>query len=249
VFNEYWLEVLNPFLASGHQQNFFVISACIIHKQKEKNFANKLRANLKKGRGGYILVMAFGKLLKAVIPPKEILSDYSTEKFFPERGTDVYITNKLYSSETLNYIKSLHPDIIILFSYNGIIRKELIGIPSKGVLSYHYGDMRKYRGQPPGFWELYNGEKEIGVTVQKLSEGIDCGLPVTELKIPLTKKDNMKSIDEKMRTLSPGMMFYAVKNIANTDFKPEIIDKYGKLYTLPNLRQWLLFRFKMLLRY
>lgn len=39
------------------------------------------------------------------------------------------------------------------------------------MLSYHHGDMRRYRGQPPGFWELYNGEREIGVTVQRLAAG------------------------------------------------------------------------------
>ena len=35
---------------------------------------------------------------------------------------------------------------------------------------------------PPAFWELYNGEKEMGLTVQKLSVNLDSGSPLVEKK-------------------------------------------------------------------
>jgi methionyl-tRNA formyltransferase len=74
----------------------------------------------------------------------------------------------------------LRPDLLLLIGGFGIIKAPLLDLAPQGVLSYHHGDMREYRGQPPAFWELYNGEKPNRVTVQRLSPGIDCGQPIVE---------------------------------------------------------------------
>jgi hypothetical protein len=36
------------------------------------------------------------------------------------------------------------------------------------------------------------------------------------------------------------MLYAALKKMANPDFTPVLIQEFGKVYTLPNLRQWLI---------
>ena len=44
------------------------------------------------------------------------------------------------------------------------------------------------------------------------------------------------------------MMYSALTKLSDPDFKPEIVEKFGKVYTLPNLRQWILLKIKILIR-
>ena len=54
------------------------------------------------------------------------------------------------------------PDVLLRIGGFGIVKEPLLSLCRAGVLSYHHGDMRRYRGQPPAFWELYHGERSIG---------------------------------------------------------------------------------------
>jgi methionyl-tRNA formyltransferase len=63
-------------------------------------------------------------------------------------------------------------DIAIQLGF-GVIKANALTAPEFGMLSFHHGDIRKYRGRPAGFWEYMNGEPTAGVTLQRLSESLD----------------------------------------------------------------------------
>ena len=48
---------------------------------------------------------------------------------------------------------------------------------------------------PPGHWELYNTEKEMEVTVQILTSGLDCDTPLEEKTINIKKGDAPKNLE------------------------------------------------------
>ena len=108
--------------------------------------------------------------------------------------------------------------------------------------------MRKYRGQPVGFWELYHNEKAMGVTVQRLSTGIDKGVPIVEMTIPIKKGDCVSTLRNRALDSSTGMMHEALQSIQRPDFKPEKIEQYGPVFTIPNLRQYITLQIKLLFR-
>ena len=43
------------------------------------------------------------------------------------------------------------------------------------IISFHHGDLRKFRGRPAGFYELLNGEPVVGQVVQRLTNRLDAG--------------------------------------------------------------------------
>ena len=70
--------------------------------------------------------------------------------------------------------------MINISGFGRLIKKSTFEHSQAWSLSFHHGDMRKYRGQPAGFWELFNNEKEMMITVQILSEKLDAGIPIVE---------------------------------------------------------------------
>lgn len=65
-------------------------------------------------------------------------------------------------------------DVAVRFGFR-ILRGRSLAIARHGVWSYHHGDNLTYRGGPPAFWEVMNGEPVTGALLQVLSEDLDAG--------------------------------------------------------------------------
>ncbi len=238
MLNEFQARVIGPFLGSREHE----VAGCVIDRRKPKPLLTKLVANLRRGRGGYVLVMAARRALGG----SEAVE--GTREFFARRGLSVVEVEDIDAEETVTRIRRLGPDILILVGGFGIVRRPLLDAPSLGVLSYHHGDLRAYRGQPPALWELYNGEKEMGITVQKLSAGLDRGAPVVEKRVPIAYGETLASLERKIFAESAGMMFEAARILSTPGFAAKPLERYGRLYTLPNLRQWVTLHLKVFWR-
>jgi folate-dependent phosphoribosylglycinamide formyltransferase PurN len=238
VISEINLKVINTIL----EDNNFQISLAIIDCRPPLSFKRKIFKNIKRGRGGYILIMFLNRLIV-----KKGVS-YNTLEICKSKGIDIIETSLPYSSETISGIRERELDVLLLINGYGIIKKELLEIAPMGVLSYHHGNMRKYRGMPPAFWELYHNEKEIGITVQKLGSGLDCGTPIVEKKIVIGKKETLSSLNKRIYSEGVEMMHDALIKLMDPDYKHEKIESFGKVYTLPNFRQWLILQIKILFR-
>ena len=72
-------------------------------------------------------------------------------------------------------IRARELDFILRFGFN-IIRGEILDAARFGVWSYHHDDERRYRGGPPGFWEIANGDSTTGAILQRLTDRLDGGV-------------------------------------------------------------------------
>lgn len=78
------------------------------------------------------------------------------------------------SDKALDFIRSVGPDFVLRFSY-GILRGDVLNVARYGVWSFHHGDPALYRGQPPGFWEMFKGSAVTGSMLQVISDELDAG--------------------------------------------------------------------------
>jgi methionyl-tRNA formyltransferase len=220
---------LQPILADGD----FEVALVIVDRRPSKGAGRKVIDHIRRGRGGYVIVLTvqkcFGKPAQGL----------SVEEFCWANRIERLETASPYTPQTSAEIRRHNLDLLVLVDGFGIVREPLLSVCPRGILSYHHGDMRKYRGMPPGLWELYNGEKEIGITVQKIAAGLDCGVPIEEKHISIYPNDTLGTLTGRLKTEDEGMLYAALKKVANPDFTPVPIQEFGEVYTLPNLRQWL----------
>ena len=76
--------------------------------------------------------------------------------------------------EDLALIRSHDLDLILRFSF-GILKGEVLNSARYGIWSFHHGDERVYRGQPPGFWEIVDRQPAVGTILQRITERLDGG--------------------------------------------------------------------------
>lgn len=123
-------------------------------------------------------------------------------------------------------------DLLVRFGF-GILKGNVLDAPKHGVLSYHHGDLRRYRGQPAGFWEFINGEREAGVTLQRINETLDGGEIVVYEPVDITRVHTWQDVQRKLFAASEGMLAAAVERIQDPDFSPLKPDALGELHSLP----------------
>lgn len=103
-------------------------------------------------------------------------------------------------------LRELAPDLGIVDGTN-VLREETFGIPRFGCVNLHCGLLPDYKGAPPGFWELRNGEREVGVTVHRVTAELDAGPILAQGRAaldPVPAGDVMAYLDAYWRgTLRP----------------------------------------------
>lgn len=85
---------------------------------------------------------------------------------------------------TLDLINQTNAELGILYGTN-IIKESVFSIPKLGSINLHQGLAPFYRGGPTVFWELFNGEKEIGITVHFVAAKVDTGDIILQKTVPL----------------------------------------------------------------
>jgi methionyl-tRNA formyltransferase len=229
--DDFWEAVLEPLLSSPDVE----IVGAAVDTRPPVPALTKLRRELTKGRGGYLVVMAVKKLTRALSRREE-----STVAFLRTHGIEADEIEDLYAGETLALIRARRPDCLFRFGF-GFIREPVLSLAPKGVVSYHHGDIRRYRGQPVGFWELLHGESEMGVTMQVLNERLDAGKIVVERRIPIHAGDSLGALERRAYEGSADLVHEACRLLDDNAFVPLTVpdEELGEVYTTPNLRTWL----------
>ncbi len=119
------------------------------------------------------------------------------------------------SEEDLEVIRGHDLDVILRFAF-GILKGDILETPRYGVWSFHHGDEREYRGQPPGFWEMMEGETTVGTILQRITERLDGGTVLERGRFKLTPHSYRRTRDE---AFSGGAVFasIAVRRILSGD--------------------------------
>ena len=79
------------------------------------------------------------------------------------------------NTEALEFLRQVRPDVMVVVAFGQILPREFFAWPPFGSLNVHTSLLPRYRGAAPVVHAILNGEKETGVTVMKLDEGMDTG--------------------------------------------------------------------------
>lgn len=101
------------------------------------------------------------------------------------------------SATFIEKIKAFNADLLVSMSFNQILKKEIIGLAKNGFINCHAGALPFYRGRNPLNWAIINGEKQFGITVHFVDEGIDTGDIVEQRFYSISLEDNYASLLDK----------------------------------------------------
>ncbi len=156
-------------------------------------------------------------------------------------GFTVFKVDDFHSAATIELMRQADADLGVIYGTN-IIKEKVFSIPRLGSINLHQGLTPYYRGGPPVFWEIFNDEKEIGVTVHFVAATVDTGDIILQKTLPLaydfTHGSNFEQFisdfQAGLRPESATMVAESVNLIASGKVRAKPQDtSVGKRYRLP----------------
>jgi len=118
-------------------------------------------------------------------------------------------------------IRNLNPDLILAVGWYYMIPKKIRSLARHGVWGIHASLLPKYAGGAPLNWAIINGEKETGVTLFRMDDGVDDGDIISQKSFPIEYNDSINDVYKKAFIVSKKVLKQAIQNIDIVEFIPQ----------------------------
>jgi peptidoglycan/xylan/chitin deacetylase (PgdA/CDA1 family) len=189
-----------------------------------KRFRSLRRNILREGpsylwyRAGSLADAFLRGLEQRLIPRKEV--DTLLHTAFPDRvfslsdlRIPIYPISNLNSSRAVKVLQSLRVDLGVVCGTR-VLTRRMFSIPRLGCINLHKGKVPEYRGQPPGFWEIYDGLTSASVMVHFIDDGLDTGDVVNSDSVPISPHDSPETLRLKLNDLGARLLRQCVGDFA-----------------------------------
>lgn len=162
-----------------------------------------------------------------------VLTPSPTKTLALSRGIKVLTPEKL-DAAAIAAIAACHCDYAIVVAYGKIFPEELISVFPLGVLNVHYSLLPKYRGATPLEAALLVGEKETGVTIQKMVKELDAGDIIAQVATPIASSETACELRARLIELGATLLAdtlpaYLAGEIVPTPQNASLATRSGKL--------------------
>src|SRR5262249_3417525 len=117
-------------------------------------------------------------------------------------------------------LKSLSPDLVVVAAYGQIFSNEVIALPPHGFVNVHASLLPKYRGAAPINWAIYHGETQTGVTIFRITRGVDTGRVLTMEPIEIGPEETAGDVEARLAPLGARLALSVVDRLAAGEFLP-----------------------------
>ena len=125
----------------------------------------------------------------------------------------VYQPERLKDGELLPVLEETRPELIVVVAYGKILPAYILNYPKHGCINLHVSLLPKYRGAAPMQRAIMAGERETGVTVMQMDEGLDTGDILFTEKFPIGEEDNFEAVHDTSAEKGGALLCKAITAI------------------------------------
>lgn len=147
-----------------------------------------------------------------------------------ELGLRVEQPSGIRTPEFAEFFRSLELDVAIVVAYGRILPPEILEAPRFGCLNIHASLLPKYRGAAPIQWAIANGEKETGVALMQMDEGLDTGDILLEYEVPITPSHTAATLHDELAQAGARAIVEAITRLEQDSLRARPQPEAGVTY-------------------
>tara|TARA_B100001057_G_C22868345_1_gene957593 strand:- start:2539 stop:3420 length:882 start_codon:yes stop_codon:yes gene_type:complete len=155
-------------------------------------------------------------------------NEFEIRKIATKNSIKIYIFKNINNISSLKKIKKHDFNLFISVSYNQILKKHIYNLPYFKSINCHASLLPKYRGRNVINWALINGEKNFGITIHYINEGIDTGDIIYQKKIKINNNDDYKSLLKKANLQCSECVIESLNRLRKPRFKAIKQSTFGR---------------------
>ena len=118
-----------------------------------------------------------------------------------EHNIPVYQPLNFKQDEDLSQLQALNADLMVVVAYGIILPKAVLEAPKLGCINVHASLLPRWRGAAPIQRAIAEGDKETGVTIMQMDEGLDTGAMISKATTAISLSDTGGSLHDRLAEL------------------------------------------------
>jgi methionyl-tRNA formyltransferase len=160
-----------------------------------------------------------GRGMKLRPPPVKVLAQ--------ERGIEVIQPKRVRRPELAERIRALEPDVAVVVAYGRILPASLLSAPRLGCVNVHASLLPKLRGAAPIQWSIIRGDRESGVCLMQMDEGMDTGAVLSCRSTPIGENETAGELSGRLSKLGAALLRDELPRYLAGELTPQPQDDTG----------------------
>lgn len=169
----------------------------------------------------------------------------ATKEWAARHGVPVLQPEKVRDGRLAQALSALSLDVLVVVAYGRILGADLLRLAPHGAVNVHGSLLPRWRGAAPIQWSIASGDRETGVTIMQMDEGLDTGDILLQRVLPIGDDDagalaprlaalGADALVETLGLLEAGRVLPVRQDASRATLAPVLTREHGRLdFALP----------------
>ena len=158
-------------------------------------------------------------------------------------GIPVIQPESINTPDGVAALRVFEPDLLVVAAYGQILKPEVIAVPKLGAINVHASLLPKYRGAAPIAHAIRCGETVTGVTIIRISLGLDAGEMLKREALAIRPDETTGELEARLASLGAALCMDVIQQlklgpVAGVAQDPALITKAPKFKKEHGLIDW-----------
>lgn len=143
------------------------------------------------------------------------------KKLALESKLSVYQPLSLKDPKEQKKLATFHADLMIVVAYGLILPSAVLSIPRFGCINVHASLLPRWRGAAPIQRAILEGDRETGVTIMQMDEGLDTGEMIKKFSCTIEPNDTNQTLQDRLADLGARALLESLSLIESGSYRSE----------------------------
>ncbi|HYG66064.1 MAG TPA: methionyl-tRNA formyltransferase [Anaeromyxobacteraceae bacterium] len=137
----------------------------------------------------------------------------ATKTWAEARRIPVLQPEKVRDGSLAAALAPLAPDVLVVTAYGRILGKDLLTLAPHGAVNVHASLLPRWRGAAPIQWSVASGERETGVSIMAMDEGLDTGDVLLQRTLAIGDDETAEALSPRLAALGGDAIVEALATL------------------------------------
>ena len=119
-----------------------------------------------------------------------------------------------------------------------ILKPSVLRQPRLGCINIHHAPLPRYKGMMPTFWQLYQGERHVGLTIHSMTEKIDEGTALLQSSLVVEPGETLDHLIRRSKRQAAHCLADVLRGIDSESVEARPLNQEpGSYFTFPTLAE------------
>jgi len=138
----------------------------------------------------------------------------AVKRFAKGHGLRLWQPETLRDPGAVERIRDAQADALVVAAYGALLPPALLNVGRFGALNIHASLLPRWRGAAPIQRAILAGDRETGISIMQMDEGLDTGPVLAQRSIEIEPQDDAGSLHDKLAALGARLMAETLAELA-----------------------------------